>query len=83
MRRNTIPPAELAKVDQLGAELAEIVDLAVTHLASCEAVPAGVCIGENAVLRIGRLGHPKVETLLEEAVAQLARAAGPRNGPVG
>lgn len=75
MRRYTIPPGELAKVDQLAAELGEIVDAAVAHLNNCKSVPAGVCIGERAVLRIGNLGHPRVESLLEEAVAQLARAA--------
>lgn len=70
-----IPPGELAKVDQLAKELSEIVQLAATHMRDCPSTPSGVCIGERAVLRIGGLGHPRVETLLEEAVAQLARAA--------
>jgi hypothetical protein len=75
VKRHIIPPGELAKVDQIAAQLGEIVLATVEHMRSCPSVPAGVCIGKDAARRIADLGHPHVESLLEEAVSQLAQHA--------
>lgn len=76
-RREQIPAEEVARVDQLAAQLREIVDAAGRHMAGCPSVPAGMCIGEDAEQRVRRLDCRGRFELLEEAVAQLARAAAP------
>lgn len=72
-----IPAAEVARVDQIAAQLREIVDAARRHMAGCPSVPAGMCIGDDAGERLRALTCPARFVLLEEAVAQLAHAAGP------
>lgn len=72
-----IPPAEIARVDQIAAELAGIVAAARRHMAGCPTVPAGLCIGDAAGDLLRELTCQSRFVLLEEAVAQLARATGP------
>lgn len=76
-----IPAGDVARVDQIAAQLAEIVDAARRHMASCPSVPAGICVGETTEGLLHDLSCGARFQLLEEAVAQLARAE-PPNGPV-
>lgn len=67
-----LPPGEIARVDQLGAELATIVKLAADHADDCTIRPAGLCVGQAATAAIRTLSCSRRVQLLEEAVAQLA-----------
>jgi hypothetical protein len=75
-----ITAGELADVDQAAAEVADMVALAAGHMAMCESVPAGLCVGTVVTAHIHGLCTHRVRVLLEEAVAQLARTAGPDEG---
>lgn len=75
-----VSPADIARVDQIAAELAEIVADARRHMAGCQTVPAGICIGLATTTRLRLLTCRGRYELLEEAVAQLARVE-PSTGP--
>jgi hypothetical protein len=72
-----IPPSHIARVDQIRAELADLVADAADHMASCDTTPTGLCLGRDVVTYIVALSCGERVELLQEAVAQLARAAGP------
>jgi hypothetical protein len=69
-----VSPGNLALVDQLAAELADLVAVARRHMAGCPTLPAGVCIGKALQNAILALSCKRRDCLLEEAIAQLARA---------
>lgn len=71
-----VPPGDVARMDQVAAELAEIVGDVRRHMAGCSSVPAGVCLGET-VMALALLSCRERFELLQEAVAQLARAEPP------
>lgn len=79
-----LPPGELARLDQIAAELGGIVALAVTHADVCTVLPAGSCVGVPAINAVRQLTCGRRVQLLEEAVAQLAyrtQPAAPQNRP--
>jgi hypothetical protein len=72
-----LPPGELARLDQIAAELSGLVRAAAAHADICTVVPAGACIGLAATTAIHDLSCSRRVQLLEEAVAQLAHALAP------
>jgi hypothetical protein len=74
--RPVIPVDEVARVDQDAAALAQLVAAARRHMQTCPSRPAGICIGAGATNVIAHMDAGQLGNLLQEAIAQLARAAG-------